>query len=313
MKAISMSVGSPEMVSVLGLGFHRIDFEETLLEVERSVESGGPHHYVTPNLDFAVLAKRDLELQRLLLEAHRVVCDGMPLVWSSHLAGSPLPERVAGSDLVWGIAELSAFRGYRVFFYGSTETVLLDAKRILEAEYPGLRVVGHLSPPHCDLMSMDDEPLYNAIGETRPDILMVALGTPKQEKWIRLNLRRLGVPCVIGIGAGLDFVAGKTHRAPRWAQKCGLEWFFRLIQEPRRLTRRYGGDFLFLVRHLPVELGLYTRNRFEGWLGRPRRPINGLEAGQILASRRSVPFGAGAWAEALRARETFRLPHRPRW
>ncbi len=220
---------------------------ETLSEIDRIIAERTPRYIATANLDFAAQASCDVELQRILMDAHLVLCDGTPLVWASRLLKAPLRERVAGSDLTPRLMAHAAGRGYRIFFLGSDERVLAAAKERLERENPGLAVCGIYAPPYARLLDLDHEAMAERIREAKPDILLVALGAPKQEKWIYMNHRELGVPCSIGIGASLDFVAGKYSRAPRWMQRCGLEWLFRLMQEPRRLFSRYFTDFTFFI------------------------------------------------------------------
>jgi N-acetylglucosaminyldiphosphoundecaprenol N-acetyl-beta-D-mannosaminyltransferase len=237
----------PKTVVLLGIPFHDVTMEETLAEIDRIIFQGTPRYIATANLDFAAQASRDVELQRILMDADLVLCDGTPLVWASRLLKAPLRERVAGSDLTPRLMAHAAVRGYRVFFLGSDESVLKAAKVRLELDYPGLVVCGFYAPPYARLLELDNDAIADKVKVARPDILLVALGAPKQEKWIYMNQRQLGVPCSIGIGASLDFIAGRFSRAPVWMQKCGLEWLFRLMQEPRRLCSRYFDDFLFFV------------------------------------------------------------------
>lgn len=237
----------PKTVVLLGIPFHDVTMDETLAEIDRIVLEGKPRYIATANLDFAAQASRDVELQRILMDAHLVLCDGTPLIWASRLLKAPLRERVAGSDLTPRLMAHAAARGYRLFFLGSDEAVLKITKERAERDNPGLVVCGIYAPPHAKLLELDNDAIAARVKEARPDILLVALGVPKQEKWIYMNQSLLGVPCSIGIGASLDFIAGKFSRAPVWAQKCGLEWLFRLMQEPRRLFSRYLEDFVFLV------------------------------------------------------------------
>jgi N-acetylglucosaminyldiphosphoundecaprenol N-acetyl-beta-D-mannosaminyltransferase len=240
----------PKTVVLLGIPFHDVTMEETLAEIDRIVLEKTPRYIATANLDFAAQASRDVELQRILMDAALVLCDGMPLIWASRHLKAPLRERVAGSDLTPRLMAHAAMRGYRVFFLGSDQPVLIAAKARLEREYPGLTVCGYYAPPYAKLLDLDNNAIASRLKEAAPDILLVALGAPKQEKWIYMNHRRLGIACSIGIGASLDFIAGKFSRAPVWMQKCGLEWLFRLMQEPRRLCSRYWDDFLFFISAL---------------------------------------------------------------
>lgn len=251
--------GEPPAIEIFGIPFHDLTMADVLRDIDQMVERRDPGFIVTPNLDFAAQANADVDLHRIILGAHRILCDGMPLVWSSRLLGFPLKERVAGSDLVPLLAEHAAKKGYRLYFLGSTPEVLKQARDILVKRHPGLQIVGIDSPPFAPLAAMDHDSINKRIEAARPDILFVAFGCPKQEKWIWMNHRKLGVPCSIGIGASLDFIAEKTHRAPRWMQKTGTEWIFRLLQEPGRLFRRYAWDFCFLIsallRNLFVDRG----------------------------------------------------------
>jgi len=237
----------PNTVVLLGIPFHDVTMDETLVEIDRIVAEKTPRYIATANLDFAAQASRDVELQRILMDAHLVLCDGTPLVWASRLLNAPLRERVAGSDLTMRLMAHAAERKYRLFFLGGDEAILKTAKQILESRHPGLNVCGMYAPPYAKLLDLDNDTITAVVKEASPDILLVALGAPKQEKWIYMNHREMGVPCCIGIGASLDFVAGKFSRAPVWMQKCGLEWLFRLMQEPRRLCSRYFDDFTFFV------------------------------------------------------------------
>ena len=240
----------PKTVVLLGVPFHDVTMDETLAIIDDTVRERTPRYIATANLDFAAQANDDVELQRILLDAHLVLCDGKPLVWASRWLDAPLRERVTGSDLTPRLAAHAARRGYRLFFLGSDQEVLVKARTRLEAQHPGLKICGTYAPPFARLHDLNNEEITALVQAARPDILLVALGAPKQEKWIHMHHRELGVPCCIGIGASLDFVAGKFSRAPLWMQRTGLEWVYRLLQEPRRLFGRYTHDFLFFFRAL---------------------------------------------------------------
>jgi len=206
------------------------------------VSSGEPHYLATANVDFLVQAQQDVELHRILAEAEMVVCDGTPLVWASRFLGNALPERVAGSDLVPLLIQAAARKRHRLFFLGATPESTRQAVERLRAQFPDLLIAGHYSPPFSPLLEMDHEAIKARIRAAKPDLLFVAFGCPKQEKWIAMHYRSLGVPVTAGVGATIDFLAGHVKRAPLWMQRCGAEWLFRLGQEPRRLFRRYVKD-----------------------------------------------------------------------
>lgn len=243
---LTRSVASAPPIAILGVPFDNVTTAETVHLIDLMVSSGNQHYLATANVDFLVQAQEDVELRRILMDAHLVLCDGTPLLWASRLLGNPLPERVAGSDLVPLLIQIAARKGYKVFFLGGTPQSTSQAVKNLQATYPKLKIAGHYSPPFASLLDMDHEEIRRRILEAAPDLLFVSFGCPKQEKWISMHYRSLGVPVSVGVGATIDFIAGTCKRAPKWMQKSGLEWIFRLIQEPRRLFKRYAKDlFLF--------------------------------------------------------------------
>ncbi len=229
-------------IAMLGVVFDNLTVAEALVGIEKMIASRRPQYVVTANVDFLVQARRDEELRRILVDADMVLCDGTPLVWASRLFGNPLPERVAGSDLVPQFLKLAARKKYRLFFLGATAEANERAAKNVQDRFPGVNIVGHYSPPFRPLLEMDNHDIARMIRASHPDVLCVAFGCPKAEKWIAMNYRSLGVPVTIGVGATIDFLAGKMRRAPVWMQRAGIEWIFRLCQEPRRLFKRYFTD-----------------------------------------------------------------------
>ena len=228
-------------IAILGVPFDNVTTADAVALVEQMVRSRRPHYLVTANVDFLVQAQEDVELQRILFDAHLVLCDGTPLVWASRMLGNPLPERVAGSDLVPLLIRVAAEKNYRLFFLGGTPESTELALSKIKAQYPGLSIVAY-SPPFNKLLEMDHDEIKRRIQEARPDFLFVSFGCPKQEKWITMHYQSLGVPVSAGVGGTIDFLAGHLKRAPVWMQRTGTEWIFRLLQEPRRLFRRYVKD-----------------------------------------------------------------------
>ena len=232
------------LVAILGVPFHQISLPGAVDRIESMVADGGTHYVVTPNVDFLVKARRDPELRRILICADLVLCDGKPIVWASHWLGGSLPCRVAGSDLIPGLLQRAAERGWSIFLLGGSAEVASEAAQQIVTTYPTIGSVKHYSPPFRALPDMNNVEIIKRIRSAKPDIVLVCFGCPKQEKWIAQNIGELAVPVMIGAGATIDFLAEKMARAPVWMQRSGTEWLFRLLQEPRRLSKRYADDFL---------------------------------------------------------------------
>jgi N-acetylglucosaminyldiphosphoundecaprenol N-acetyl-beta-D-mannosaminyltransferase len=191
---------------------------------------------VTPNTDHVVRLTRDPEMRAIYLAADVVVADGMPLIWASSLLGEPLPERVAGIDLLHALAAALADRGASVFVLGGKPGIASDAARALEKGYPGLRVAGtHIG--YFDPAA--DRDVVRAVNESGADALFVGMGSPRQEGWAVRYAPALRPRILLCAGGALEVIAGRRQRAPRWMQRAGLEWSYRLAQEPGRLWKRY--------------------------------------------------------------------------
>ncbi len=268
---MNIATPPPRSAVILGVPFHDLTLDESITRIGHVIAQRTPRYLATANLDFAMQASRDVELQRILLEAEYVLCDGTPLVWASRWLGTPLRERVAGSDLVPRLAAEAERNNWRIFILGGTPDSLESALANLRARHPKLAVDG-FSPALAPLLELNHLEISERIRAARPDILLVAFGCPKQEKWIYMHHGRLGVPVSIGVGATIDFLAGKYRRAPRWMQRTGSEWIFRLIQEPRRLFNRYMLDLVFFVRALRRERRILRKRDVP--LVVPPRPTN---------------------------------------
>lgn len=229
-------------IAILGVPFDNVTTGETLAIIGEMIASRQPHCVATANVDFVVQALEDVELRRILFDMHLVLADGMPIVWASKFLGNPLPERVTGSGMIPRLLAEAEAKGWRVFFLGGTTESVARAAEKTHEKHPKLQLVGAYSPPFKPLLEMDHDDILRRIHEAKPDILLVAFGCPKQEKWINMHYRRAGVPFCVGVGATIDFLAGTFKRAPLWMQKTGTEWIFRMLQEPRRLVKRYGKD-----------------------------------------------------------------------
>jgi N-acetylglucosaminyldiphosphoundecaprenol N-acetyl-beta-D-mannosaminyltransferase len=202
----------------------------------------------TVNVDFLVNSRRDREVRNLLTKVDLNIPDGAPVAWAGRALGYANATRVAGADLVPALMSAASAEGLRVFLLGGQDNSAADAAAVLRARHPQL-CISVFEPPHSSLDQMDDAAILTRITDVEPHILLVALGHPKQDKWIRRN-RALLPMAAIGVGCSLDLIAGRRSRAPAWVQRAGLEWSYRLVHEPRRLVRRYAVDGLWVVGYL---------------------------------------------------------------
>ena len=242
-----------DTVGISGIPIDKLDTAKVLERIEEFIRNRRFHQVATANTNFLVNALFDVELRHILRASDLVVPDGMLVVWAAKLLGAPLMERVTGADMVPRLAEIAAKKGYRIFMLGAKPEIAQLAKAKLIERYPGLQIVGCLSPVSASIVKMDNEGILRQIEEAKPDILLVAFGNPKQEKWIHMHQERLneiGVPVSIGVGGTFDFISGTVPRAPGWMQKCGIEFFWRFLHDPVRLGKRYAHDFRHFVPHL---------------------------------------------------------------
>jgi len=230
-----------EKVNLCGVDIHCCTLEQaTEFVINYAKNRGTPASVVTPNAHHLVILQKDEAFRDIYRESVLVVADGVPLVWASRFLGQPLPERVNGTDLFEKTCAVAAKEGLKVFFLGGRPGAADAAAHILRNRYPILQICGTYCPPFgFEKDQKQLEKLNRAILDCDPDILYVGLGAPKQEKWIHAHSRALGVPISLGIGVSFELISGMVKRAPIWMQKFSLEWFFRLIMEPRRLWRRY--------------------------------------------------------------------------
>ncbi len=290
----------PSTVVVLGIPFHNVSFEETVAWARDRIRSRKPGYIATANIDFVMQARRDPELQRILLEADLVVADGIPIVWLSGWLGPRLKARVTGSDLVPLFAEMARDNGFSLFNLGGAPGVAEKAAEVLVQRFPGLRIAGCYSPPKADVLNMNHAEILARLEAAQPDLLLVAFGAPKQEKWVNFNLGRLKVPVSIGIGGSLDFLAGAQTRAPKLVQRLALEWLWRMLSDPPRLFRRYVGNIGFLfsavMKLLAARLGA----------DRAEEPLAGsaaaAELGRLALVEAYVRIRDAVEAEAFQAR-----------
>jgi N-acetylglucosaminyldiphosphoundecaprenol N-acetyl-beta-D-mannosaminyltransferase len=221
-------------VRILGVRVDDVTTAETLRLMEEWIRSRRPRQIATVNPEFVMLAQRDYAFGLVLEGVDLALPDGAGLLWAARVLGQPLRERVTGSDTLPAIAEISAHRGYRLYFLGAAPGVAERAAEMLSGRYTGLVVAGcHAGSPAAE---QEDE-IVARVRAASPDVLFVAYGAPRQDLWIARNLVRLGVPVCMGVGGALDFVAGVARRAPRWMRESGLEWLHRLASQPWRWRR----------------------------------------------------------------------------
>jgi N-acetylglucosaminyldiphosphoundecaprenol N-acetyl-beta-D-mannosaminyltransferase len=236
-----------DRVSILGCPIDRLTLAETVERCVEIIDSRRPAQQMSINVAKLVALRKDDRLRAIANQCALLNADGQPIVWASHLLGDPLPERVSGVDLMNALLDVAVERGFRVFVLGARDDVLEAAVRRLIAHHPGLRITGH----HHGYFTDDEvSAVRDVILVAQPDLLLVAMSSPRKEYFLADNAARLGVPLSIGVGGAIDIVAGITRRAPAWMQRWGLEWLFRVLQEPRRLGSRYitsNTQFLLLL------------------------------------------------------------------
>lgn len=247
-------------VQMFDLPFDNFDYDDLIQYIDSSIQSGESAYIVTCNVDHLIKLKKDEHFRKVYSEAGSIVADGMPLVWASKILRKPLKQRVSGADMIPKLGRSLEERGYKMYFLGAAEGVAEKAKQQLLAAYPKLQIVGTHSPSYgFEGNEEENKRIIEMIREAKPDIVWVGVGAPKQEKWIHNYHQRYGPSLSIGVGATFDFISGNVKRAPLRIQKLGLEWLWRLFQEPKRLWKRYLVDdmqFLaLLIKEMKKERG----------------------------------------------------------
>jgi N-acetylglucosaminyldiphosphoundecaprenol N-acetyl-beta-D-mannosaminyltransferase len=234
-----------ERITLMGCSIDNLTMEETLQTVEGFIHSGRPHQHVVVNVDKLVKASRDPELCRIINECALVNVDGMPVVWASRLLGRPLKERVAGCDLFEALMRRAGERGWRVFLLGAREDVVSKVASTYRHKYPGLVLAGYRNGYWEG--EAEEADVAGQIRAARPDLLFVAISSPKKEQFLGRYQAEMKIPFAMGVGGTFDVAIGHLRRAPPWMQKSGLEWFYRFLQEPRRMFRRYFIDDMAFI------------------------------------------------------------------
>ena len=223
-------------VTVLGCPISNMNLDDFVSSAEEFISSKSPHYIAMMNVAKLVKMRSDNDLAQSILAADLIGADGVPLVWVSWLFGTPLAGRVNGTDLMYRLLDRASEKRYRIFFFGAKEGVLRRVLQVVRQEYPGVEIAGS---QHGYFTPAEELAIVNKIRLAKPDILLIAFGTPKKELWVKRYLSAMEVPVIHGVGGSFDILAGAVRRAPLWMQNTGLEWFFRLLQEPGRMWRRY--------------------------------------------------------------------------
>ncbi|MGB7329434.1 MAG: WecB/TagA/CpsF family glycosyltransferase [Rubripirellula sp.] len=253
---------------VWGVPFDHVTLEQSIDSIDDMIASGKPGYVITANLNYAMLNRRNPDMHPITQDADLILADGQPIVWRSRVNKQPLPERVAGSEMIYKLAQRATQKGHGIYFMGGEPGVAAKCADRLARLYPGLVIAGVESPPFRQLTDEEQAEQDARIKESGAKILLVAFGQPKGERWIHENYQRLGVPVCIQLGASFDFIAGTAKRAPMIWQKTGMEWAYRMMSDPKRLVPRYASNASFLVgaivedwRQLVIGWGLWPSSR----------------------------------------------------
>lgn len=246
-----------ERVNVLGIGLSTINLDLALKAIAKALAEKTRGYICVTGVHGVMEAQSDPKLRDILNHAFLNTPDGIPMVWVGKLRGFKAMNRVYGPDLILLVAEFTQAKGYTHFLYGGADGVADKLKAELEKRFPGIRIVGTYTPPFRPLNASEEMELIQRVNGLKPDIIWVGLSTPKQEKFMAQFSSKLDATLMFGVGAAFDFHTGRVRQAPRWMQRSGLEWFFRLCTEPRRLWKRYlSNNPRFLWRILLQFLGL---------------------------------------------------------
>jgi N-acetylglucosaminyldiphosphoundecaprenol N-acetyl-beta-D-mannosaminyltransferase len=258
--ALAEAAVPPASVEILGVPLALTDYERTIEWMDATIATGRRGYVCVAAVHTVMACQEDPELRAAVLGSDLTVPDGQPLVWAMNALGHDLSSRVYGPDLMARYCERAALTGARMFLYGGrNQGALVQLALNLRTRYPGLNIVGGYAPPFRALTGEEEDFVLDEINRSQADVVWVGIGVPKQEKWMAAMRERLRAPVLIGVGAAFDFHAGLVSQAPRWMQSMGLEWAYRLLQEPGRLWRRY-------LRYNPLFVAGFLRQ----WLAHRR-------------------------------------------
>jgi len=234
-------------IKLFGCYIDNLTMDEVLRKIDGFIRSGRPHQNVVVNANKIVLALKDRQLRDIINNCDLIGVDGVPLIWASRILGSPLKERINGTDLMERLIERAHQKKYSLYLLGARQEIVCNVVKKYQGLYPDLKIAGFRNgywKPE------EEEAIVDAVRDSGADILFIGFGSPRKEVFLRKYLERMRVPFVMGVGGSFDAVAGSTRRAPLWMQRNGLEWLFRLMREPRRLWKRYlvgNSIFIYIV------------------------------------------------------------------
>ena len=232
----------PDRVNVLGVGVSAVNMEQAVALIESWIASGERHYVCVCPVHSVMECRRSDEVRHIFNSAGMVTPDGMPLVWIVRSSGHPHVSRVYGPDLMLAVLESSLSTGRRHFFYGGGPGVAETLSKRMQARFPGLQMAGTHEPPFAPIDQLCGPQTAELIDGAKPDVVWVGMSSPKQDRWMACMRPLLRAPVIIAVGAAFDFHSGTVRQAPRWMQRSGLEWLYRLATDPRRLWRRYVVD-----------------------------------------------------------------------
>ncbi|MCI6513615.1 MAG: WecB/TagA/CpsF family glycosyltransferase [Coprococcus catus] len=243
---------------ILNTYVNAMSMDETVDAVEEMIERRVPVQHVVINALKVNLMRKDENLRKIVNECPLINADGASIVLAAKMLKIPLKERVAGFDLFVRLVEEASDKNYKIYLFGAREEVVKKVKAIFERKYPTLQIVGYRNGYFTEA---DEPEIVKNMAESGADMMFVAFSSPKKEYWIRRYLKELNIPFVMGVGGSFDVIAGTTKRAPLWMQKCGMEWFYRFIQEPGRLWKRYlVGNVSFMIYVLQYKMRMILKN-----------------------------------------------------
>jgi N-acetylglucosaminyldiphosphoundecaprenol N-acetyl-beta-D-mannosaminyltransferase len=249
-------------VNILGIPVSSLTMDELFSDWERVIQEGPKAQVCITPVNSILAARATARVQEIYKNADYVLCDGVPVKWASEFLGTPIKQRITGLDVLPRIFPFALKNDFSIFLLGASPGVAETLKQVMEAKHPGVQIVGTFVPPFRAVFSEEEnEQMIQAINAVKPDMLLVSLTAPKQDIWIAENLEKLDTHVAIGIGGAFEVAAGMIKRAPVWMQKAGLEWFYRFLQEPKRMFKRYFVE-------APVFIPLIIKQRFNTRSGR---------------------------------------------